>query len=158
MLIPILLYAADDLQRGQTFVLLDCGGGTTDIGTYSIAHSTPVRLSQEVKGAEGEYMLCIQEHANNAFAGLLVGANDINEAFRAQVLEHLQDALSRGVILSLDDRIRRYVDTDLMYQFENGHKKTFATNQLATDFTFTFWPLEIHGYHHNVRDGVYRMS
>jgi len=40
-------------QRGETFVLVDCGGGTTDIGIYRIALTEPLRLDSEVHEAMG---------------------------------------------------------------------------------------------------------
>jgi hypothetical protein len=40
-------------KRGETFVLVDCGGGTTDIGIYRIALTEPLRLGSEVHEAMG---------------------------------------------------------------------------------------------------------
>jgi hypothetical protein len=45
-----------DLKSGDTFILVDCGGGTTDAGTYTIAHDKPLRLGAEVTRARGKPM------------------------------------------------------------------------------------------------------
>lgn len=41
------------LHRGDSFVLVDCGGGTTDIGIYHVALIEPLRLGDEVHHAMG---------------------------------------------------------------------------------------------------------
>lgn len=42
-------------QRGECFILLDCGGGTTDSGMYKISHEHPLRLGEEVTRPKGTY-------------------------------------------------------------------------------------------------------
>jgi hypothetical protein len=42
------------LQRTETFVLLDCGGGTVDAGTYKVANEEPLRLEQEIINPAGQ--------------------------------------------------------------------------------------------------------
>ena len=44
---------ADRFQWGEVFLLLDCGGGTTDVGVYAIRHEIPFRLGKEVVQAKG---------------------------------------------------------------------------------------------------------
>jgi hypothetical protein len=42
------------IQAGEVFVLVDCGGGTTDLGIYQIASKEPLRLECEVEQATGK--------------------------------------------------------------------------------------------------------
>jgi hypothetical protein len=48
-----LQWANKSFQRQETFILLDCGGGTTDAGTYKISFEHPLRLSEEVTHPRG---------------------------------------------------------------------------------------------------------
>lgn len=52
-------HADNGRKRGETFVLVDCGGGTTDIGTYRIAHAYPLRLNSEVNDLSGKLRSCL---------------------------------------------------------------------------------------------------
>jgi hypothetical protein len=38
----------------RNFILVDCGGGTTDIAMFRIGHTSPLRLSEEILDAIGK--------------------------------------------------------------------------------------------------------
>ena len=42
------------MQAGETFVVLDCGGGTVDAVAYTVTNSYPLRLKREVGQPTGE--------------------------------------------------------------------------------------------------------
>ncbi len=44
---------ANSVKWGEVFLLLDCGGGTTDVGVYEIGHEHPFRLGKEVAKTQG---------------------------------------------------------------------------------------------------------
>jgi hypothetical protein len=41
------------MQFGETFILLDAGGGTVDTTTYTVTNSHPLRLKREEVAATG---------------------------------------------------------------------------------------------------------
>lgn len=43
-------------QAGSTFVVMDCGGGTVDGSTYSVAKSASLRLGDEICDPDGKFM------------------------------------------------------------------------------------------------------
>ncbi|KUJ10103.1 uncharacterized protein LY89DRAFT_596948 [Mollisia scopiformis] len=70
-----LLGSSKDLTAGATFVVCDCGGGTVDASTFSVARSQPLRLGEEVCPPAGDNC----------------GASYLNENFRRLMLEKLRD-------------------------------------------------------------------
>ncbi|KAI1758498.1 hypothetical protein GGR53DRAFT_516970 [Hypoxylon sp. FL1150] len=96
-----------NIQAGQTFVLLDAGGGTVDANTYTVSQTQPLRLSEEV----------VQP------GGGLCGSSYLNEAFRTMLHERLQSErqyLEHGRI-TLDGIIERIV----IKEFEQTTKRRF---------------------------------
>ncbi|PQE29190.1 Hsp70 family protein [Rutstroemia sp. NJR-2017a BBW] len=71
-------YVLDQNKRnihfGETFILLDAGGGTVDTTTYTVTNSHPLRLQREEVAATGG----------------LYGSSYLNEAFREHLLSRLE--------------------------------------------------------------------
>ncbi|KAK7974420.1 hypothetical protein PG989_016268 [Apiospora arundinis] len=100
------LASSPDVQSGDTFVLLDAGGGTVDANTYTISNTTPLRLTHEVVEPGGG----------------LFGSSYLNEGFRKLLKERLKDEvyLERGV-----DTIDSIVEKIMMETFEYKVKRSF---------------------------------
>ncbi|KAH7383351.1 hypothetical protein BKA66DRAFT_584980 [Pyrenochaeta sp. MPI-SDFR-AT-0127] len=98
-----------NIQLGDIVLMLDCGGGTTDLGTFSVGHKHPFRLDSVV----------------NAPTGAMCGASDIDQRFCAMALFDLKDQLY------LEDQeagitIRKIVEGEVMRRFEEECKRTFT--------------------------------
>ncbi|KUJ10085.1 uncharacterized protein LY89DRAFT_597110 [Mollisia scopiformis] len=94
---------ARDLQSGDTFVVLDCGGGTVDGSSYSIAKSASLRLGEEICDPSGHNC----------------GASYLNENFRKLVQYRLkEETYLEGNGNTLDS----FVD-DVMVRFETYEKR-----------------------------------
>ena len=52
------------LQVLETFVLVDAGGGTTDVGTYRIAKECPLRLNTEINDPSGMSSIILHYYLN----------------------------------------------------------------------------------------------
>ncbi|KAH7396896.1 hypothetical protein DE146DRAFT_57787 [Phaeosphaeria sp. MPI-PUGE-AT-0046c] len=94
------------LEKGDCFILLDCGGGTTDIGIYTIAMSHPLRLGEQVVHPKGA----------------VCGSSDINARMRAKALEDLQ---GERYLEDADVVIENIIDSEIMPHFEEVAKRSF---------------------------------
>ncbi|KAF2116330.1 hypothetical protein BDV96DRAFT_645660 [Lophiotrema nucula] len=103
------------LSRGETFVLLDCGGGTVDAGTFKIARAIPLRLESDS-----------------------CGANLTNDCFFDQIWTDLRQETQLGSA----DNIKSIIDRGPMYTFENSSKRRFAFTGHVTDFEFPIYDLK----------------
>ncbi|KAI1364017.1 hypothetical protein F5Y08DRAFT_353863 [Xylaria arbuscula] len=94
------------IPAGQTFVLLDAGGGTVDANTYTVSQTQPLRLSEEVV----------------APGGGLCGSSYLNERFRIMLYDLLKEEkyLIRG-----KTTIEGIVERILMNEFEYKTKRQF---------------------------------
>ncbi|KAJ2979435.1 hypothetical protein NUW58_g7200 [Xylaria curta] len=95
-----------DIQAGQSFVLLDAGGGTVDANTYMVSQTQPLRLSEEIVLP----------------GGALCGSSYLNEAFRIMLLERLksEDYLEHGRVT-----LEGIVENIMMNEFEYKTKRQF---------------------------------
>ncbi|KAI1350063.1 hypothetical protein F5Y01DRAFT_165372 [Xylaria sp. FL0043] len=96
-----------DIHAGQTFVLLDAGGGTVDANTYTVSQTQPLRLREEAVTPGGG----------------LCGSSYLNEGFRKMLHERLateKHYLESGVI-TLDG----IVEHIMMNEFEYKTKRQF---------------------------------
>lgn len=108
-----------DLNRGETFILVDCGGGTTDLGMYRVARSYPLRLETELSNP----------------SGAATGASDLNErmwqtAFFNLCDEHYLCDPEEGVT------IQNIIDTEIMPNFESDFKRDFKDGNRTQKFSF----------------------
>ncbi|KAI8624105.1 hypothetical protein F5Y19DRAFT_481002 [Xylariaceae sp. FL1651] len=94
------------IQPGDTFVLLDAGGGTVDANTYTISLTTPLRLRTEVVEPGGG----------------LFGSSYLNERFRKLLKELLRDEkyLETGV-----ETIDGIIESIIIGKFEYSTKRSF---------------------------------
>jgi hypothetical protein len=58
-------------------------------------------------------------------SGIMCGATEINAAFRALVVQHIDDGASAAYPAQRQELLD-YVDRHLMYDFENNYKKSFS--------------------------------
>ncbi|GES65706.1 HSP70 family protein [Aspergillus terreus] len=90
-----------DIMAGESFVLLDAGGGTVDTITYKVASNLPLRLEREAV----------------APSGALCGSSYLNEDFRKFIQRRLGE---ETYLQNLDAKIDM-----IMEQFENDIKRNF---------------------------------
>ncbi|ETS77294.1 hypothetical protein PFICI_11168 [Pestalotiopsis fici W106-1] len=101
-----------DIQAGDTFVLLDAGGGTVDANTYTISRTTPLRLTREVVEPGGG----------------LYGSSYLNEGFKRllhDILkdeEYLEDAHERD---NSRETIEGIIEKITINEFEYRIKRNF---------------------------------
>ncbi|THC88294.1 hypothetical protein EYZ11_012257 [Aspergillus tanneri] len=119
-----------DFKAGESFVLLDAGGGTVDAVTYKIAHTVPLKLEMEAVPPAGD----------------LCGSTYLNERFEELIRGRLED---ESYLENKEMKIHKATQ-----EFEDKLKRTFdPSKQRATD------TLEIDGLRAN-RDkgfGPHRM-
>ncbi|KAJ8115705.1 hypothetical protein OPT61_g2702 [Boeremia exigua] len=121
------------LEQGEVFILIDCGGGTTDIGIYRIASTDPPRLGSEVY----EPM------------GAMVGAGDLNARFRTLVKDILRKEL---YLEKAGESIDTIVDAETMYEFENKIKRVFQYNDTEAEYSIRILGLKKNRYDERIRD------
>ncbi|KAF2853307.1 hypothetical protein T440DRAFT_549037 [Plenodomus tracheiphilus IPT5] len=97
---------------GEAFLLLDCGGGTTDLGIYEIGHDYPFRLGKQI----------------NHTSGAVCGSGDLNQAFFDFALKHLQNATFAS---AEQESLEHIIDMDLMPHFEGTVKRSFSLKNRA---------------------------
>ncbi|KAK4240612.1 hypothetical protein C8A03DRAFT_13115 [Achaetomium macrosporum] len=95
-----------DISPGDTFVLLDAGGGTVDANTYTVSATTPLRLTREVVPPGGG----------------LHGSSYINESFRTLLRDLLAD---ETYLESEDSTINGFIEKIMVSDFEYKLKRTF---------------------------------
>ncbi|KAI1067012.1 hypothetical protein LB506_003903 [Fusarium annulatum] len=98
--------SSTELKSGQSFTLVDAGGGTVDYITYRVTCEEPVRLEHEVVPADGS----------------LDGSSYINEDFREWLIQKLDDEDSLGEQYG---SIIALVETLMSEHFEPRIKRNF---------------------------------
>ncbi|KAF2025869.1 hypothetical protein EK21DRAFT_103649 [Setomelanomma holmii] len=111
-----------ELDRDETFVLLDCGGGTTDVGMYKIAHDLPFRLGEEVTHPKGA----------------ICGSSDLNERFRHFAVLHLDEQKGKLEDVETGITIHNIIESEMMHYFESDVKRAYDPN-------------DVDGYHFRLR-------
>ncbi|KAH6842480.1 hypothetical protein B0I37DRAFT_382023 [Chaetomium sp. MPI-CAGE-AT-0009] len=92
-----------DISPGDTFVLLDAGGGTVDANTYTVSMTTPLRLTREVVPPGGG----------------LYGSSYINESFRDLLRRRLADeTYLEDEDSTIDGRIEKIMISDFEYRLK----------------------------------------
>ncbi|KAK1760104.1 hypothetical protein QBC47DRAFT_408211 [Echria macrotheca] len=100
------------ISPGDTFLLLDAGGGTVDANTYTVSTATPLRLTKEVVEPGGG----------------LHGSSYINQGFRTL----LEDLLAEETYLNTDERtIQSCIENIIINDFEYRVKRTFDCYKAA---------------------------
>lgn len=126
-----------DIQAGQTFVLLDAGGGTVDANTYTVSQTQPLRLSDEVVKPGGG--LCGSSYLNEAFQTMLY-ERLIKEK---QYLEHdritLDGIIENIVINEFEYKTKRQFD---IYDEQRMHERYYCAG-LKDNAAKGFWDSEI---------------
>ncbi|KAK8130804.1 hypothetical protein PG999_003184 [Apiospora kogelbergensis] len=110
-----------DVKAGDTFVLLDAGGGTVDANTYTVSRTNPLRLTHEVVEPGGG----------------LFGSSYLNESFRKLLKGRLKDEL---YLESGTHTIDSIVEKIMMEDFEYKVKRSF--NYYATP---GLWKIPVQG-------------
>ncbi|KAI8935379.1 hypothetical protein NX059_007962 [Plenodomus lindquistii] len=88
----------------EVFLLLDCGGGTTDVGVYEISLDRPFRLGRQI----------------NPTTGAVCGSGNLNQAFYEFAMTHLQHATLDGT------SVEHIIETEIMPVFESTLKRSFS--------------------------------
>lgn len=94
------------LKVGQNFVVIDAGGGTVDLITYSIRQLTPLRLEEVVRGSGG---CCGAAFLNIRFE------NFVREKLGDDTFEHVRLEKPRSWPMALkyfEDYVKRNFDPD----------------------------------------------
>ncbi|CAG8958614.1 hypothetical protein HYFRA_00009931 [Hymenoscyphus fraxineus] len=145
----------NDLMAGDTFVVLDCGGGTVDVAAFDISSTYPLRLAKEVDSQLGDNC----------------GASYLNDNFETRVLERLADenyldvdgttreAIVRQLVLDFETYDKRFKDVtkspesalripglrgDMRRGLKGSEAKRFEDNQLildSSDYDAIFMPI-----------------
>ncbi|KAL5355362.1 hypothetical protein BJX96DRAFT_48015 [Aspergillus floccosus] len=95
-----------DIMAGESFVLLDAGGGTVDTITYKVASNWPLKLEREAV----------------APSGALCGSSYLNEDFRKTIERRLGE---ETYLQNRDAKIDMIMD-----QFENEIKRNFDPTRM----------------------------
>lgn len=111
--------------------MLDCGGGTTDVGTYTIAHEFPLRLGQEVGHPNGK----LPYHTISTIlsrTGAICGSGDLNDRMRTLAAVHLnRDAPDLGKLEGAT--IASIIESEIMPNFERNIKRHFKISDAPTE-------------------------
>ncbi|KAF2178402.1 hypothetical protein K469DRAFT_695689 [Zopfia rhizophila CBS 207.26] len=99
-----------ELRPNETFILLDCGGGTVDAGTFKVANTYPLRLALQVDHPQGG----------------LCGSSYLNQRYRAMWKERLQRA---PYLEQNGQTIDGILDAIIMPEFETRIKKRATLNK-----------------------------
>jgi hypothetical protein len=108
------------IRAGETFVMLDAGGGTVDATTYKLTRTNPVRLQQQAIVHGGD----------------TCGSSFLNDAYRVRITERLEgEYLPLPPEISFED----YVDS-LVTQWENSDKRSIDVTNRKREPNDTYIP------------------
>ncbi|KAF2704593.1 hypothetical protein K504DRAFT_449582 [Pleomassaria siparia CBS 279.74] len=115
----VIQHRASLFKRLEVFILMDCGGGTVDLGTYKLARDEPPRLEWQV----------------NSLSGGLYGSSYVNQKFERVVEELLSE--QREHLESVNkSTLAVYIAQEMMPRFENVYKRTIDFSDLDEIFKF----------------------
>ncbi|CAN9187548.1 unnamed protein product [Alternaria alternata] len=126
------------IKRRGVFLLVDSGGGTTDLGLYRTTEPEPLRLEREI----------------NPPSGAMCGSSDLNERMRARALLDLRD---QGY-LTTDRTIETIVDEFIMPAFENEHKRSFRWRDRSQRFRYPILGLQASQNNRRIQKGDYVLN
>ncbi|TGO22352.1 hypothetical protein BPAE_0171g00110 [Botrytis paeoniae] len=95
---------SNSITAGETFILLDAGGGTVDATTYTVGDAEPLKLKREEVAAKGG----------------LYGSSYLNEAFREYLFGRLESEKSD---LETNGRTLQGIVDQQTVKFENSLKR-----------------------------------
>jgi hypothetical protein len=130
-----------DLKRGDIFLLVDCGGGTTDLGLYHVSRSSPLRLGTELSNP----------------TGAAVGATDLNDRMCEYALDQLKSETYLG---NAEDgtTILSIIEQEIMPLFENEFKRSFSLLNKKQRFVFRIRGLRESPSNSNIQRGAFVLS
>ncbi|KAB2099689.1 hypothetical protein AG0111_0g12188 [Alternaria gaisen] len=123
------------IKRMGVFLLVDSGGGTTDLGLYRTTEVEPLRLEKEI----------------NPPSGAMCGSSDLNERMRAFALSDLRD---QEYLLEMDT-FEAIVDKFVMPDFENEHKRSFEWRDKSQRFIYEINGLQASQNNRGIQKGCY---
>ncbi|KAH8748526.1 hypothetical protein BGZ57DRAFT_835412 [Hyaloscypha finlandica] len=101
-----LLGTSDDMLAGETFTVLDCGGGTVDGTTYMVTNSYPLSLGAEVGHPGGDN--CGASYLNKNYANLLL--ERLAEETYLEDNGRTLEAIVQGTIFTFENFVKRSID------------------------------------------------
>ncbi|GAW17700.1 hypothetical protein ANO14919_071650 [Xylariales sp. No.14919] len=117
------------LKSGDTFVIVDAGGGTVDLATYTFDTLHPLLRVREATGGTGDF----------------AGSSLVNQRFEQFLTTKLQNEGGWNTTV-----LRGALDT-----FENNTKRSFSLASLAENVTYR---IPVPGLSYNVNAGITRNS
>ncbi|KAI1395126.1 hypothetical protein F4819DRAFT_506014 [Hypoxylon fuscum] len=130
-----------NIQAGQTFVLLDAGGGTVDANTYTVSQTQPLRLSNEVVEPGGG--LCGSSYLNEAFRTLLHERLKTQKQNLEKGRDTLDGIVERIMINDFEYTTKRRFD---IYDKHKMHESYYCAN-LEDDWENGIWDSSIEVQH-----------
>ncbi|KAK5463042.1 hypothetical protein LTS15_002754 [Exophiala xenobiotica] len=106
------------IDPGETFIVLDCGGGTVDAATYQVIQKDPFSLAEVI-----------------APKGVLCGSSSLDEEFRSLLKIRLKDATISGT----DVELLRIIDATVI-QWERTEKRRIDITDRNKGFAPVFIP------------------
>ncbi|KAL6707707.1 hypothetical protein ACN47E_003828 [Coniothyrium glycines] len=128
-----------NLMGSSVFMIMDCGGGTTDIGVYQVQHEEPFRLGCEVIPVRGA----------------VVGAGDVDQAARKFFIRRLRNAQYPDMdTVSIEE----YVDREVLPRFEQRVKRSFSLKATMKQYAIPLSGLQAIQGDSSVRQGAFLLS
>ncbi|KAF7926137.1 uncharacterized protein EAE97_010437 [Botrytis byssoidea] len=121
---------SESISKGESFILLDAGGGTVDVTTYTVGDEEPLKLKREEVAAKGG----------------LYGSSYLNEAFKEYLFGRLESEKSD---LETDGRTIEGIVDQQTIKFENSLKRIMD----VTDRNMATISLHIQGLRENPEKG-----
>ncbi|KAF9888242.1 hypothetical protein FE257_008811 [Aspergillus nanangensis] len=119
-----------DIMAGESFVLLDAGGGTVDAITYKVASHLPLTLERQAVPPRGA--LCGSSYLNEAFK------NKVEERLKGEtylqnmevkinsIMEHFENQLKRN----FDPAKKRYTERLMIDNLKANKEKDFTAHKM----------------------------
>ncbi|KAF4339125.1 hypothetical protein FBEOM_6945 [Fusarium beomiforme] len=113
---------SSEIMSGQSFVMVDAGGGTVDANTYRVTSEEPVRLQHEVVPPGGKTTHFNPFIPADIRTGGLHGSSYLNEDFKEWLMNKLKDEkyLEEG-----SQTINGIVEQIMIRDFESRIKRSF---------------------------------
>jgi len=117
------MYANCPCEAGETFALLDCGGGTVDAVTYTVDTVYPLRLRKEEVPADGETLHSLHLHILDDISDRKIGDNCGGSYANINFRNLLEKRLENETYLFTNGETKGTIVNRLIPAFENDYKR-----------------------------------